>query len=461
MNKDDRFTRREVLGLLGAGAVGGSLGGPHRARAGKRPPNVVFILSDNHRWDAWGGAGHPFVQTPHLDRLAREGLVFANAFCTTPLCSPARASFLTGRYAWQHEVWNNAERGIWRDANVTFLELLKSQADYATAFIGKWHMPGSGLPRLRGVDHFVTFVIQDGQGRYFDCPLIVDGRATASAVAYLPEELTNRSIAFIREHRDEPFFVYLSHKAVHPPWSPAPDQRDLYADAEIVLPAGANSWTGFTNGEIWGGFDRPIENAIRSYMATVTSMDREIGRLLAALDDLSLLDRTVVVYTSDNGLLFGEHKHVELRWPFEEAIRLPFMLRAPGLVVKPGRRAEQMALNIDVGPTMLDIAGVEIPSSMQGMSLLPAIRSGAAPGRSAWLVENHKEFPYNAPSYRGVRTEHYLYVEYEGRFEPTLHDVVRDPKQMRNLIGTAEGKRVRPKLERLLTRLKQGHRFDG
>jgi arylsulfatase A-like enzyme len=463
-DREKHLTRRQVLasaaaaGLSAAGMAAKPAKGAPRP---DRPPSIVFVLSDNHRWDAMGFTGHPFVRTPHLDRLAREGLHFENAFCTTPLCSPARASFLTGLYAWRHGVRNHTTRSRWDDALVTFLELLKREAGYDTAFIGKWHMPGSGLPRLRGVDHLVTFTIQDGQGRYFDCPLAVDGREEASRTPYLTEELTDRALAFVRERRDRPFCVYLSHKAVHHPWKPAPRDAGIYADAPVALPAGANSWTGFTNGEIWGGFERPIENAIRAYMETVTSMDREIGRLLDGLEALGLADDTVFVYTSDNGFLFGEHKHVELRWPFEEAIRIPLLVRAPALVAGAGRRAPQMALNIDVAPTLLALAGVPVPEAMQGASLLPVLRDPRAPGRRAWLVENTREFPYNAPSYQGVRTERYLYVEYEGRFQPSLHDVVRDPRQQRDVMGTPEGERALPELRALLAALRRGERFDG
>jgi N-acetylglucosamine-6-sulfatase len=169
----------------------------------------------------------------------------------------------------------------------------------------------------------------------------------------------------------------------------------------------------------------------------------------------------VVLYASDNGFLFGEHKRVELRWPFEEAIRIPFLLRYPRLVRAPGRRAGQMALNIDVAPTLLELANVPVPAFMQGLSLLPCLRDPSAPGRRAWLVEGYKEFPYRVPTYQGVRTERYLYVEYESGLAPTLHDVVDDPKQSVDLIGTARGDELLPELQRMLAALRRGERLDA
>jgi len=449
-----------LRGLAAAGALlGARVHGGERSPA-PRPPNVLVVLADNHRWDALGSMEHPFVRTPHLDRLGREGVHFANAFCTTPLCSPARASFLTGLYAWRHGVRNNADRAVWDDGQVTFLELLSRDAGYRTAFIGKWHMPGSGLPALRGVDHFVTFTVNDGQGRYLDCPLVVDGVPTPARRHYLGDELTERALAFIAEPSPRPFCVYLSHKAVHHPWTPAPDLADCYRDEAVPLPPGANAWTGFTNGQIWGGFDRPIPMAYRAYMETVTSLDRDVGRLLAALAEQGVLDDTIVVYASDNGFLFGEHGRVELRWPFEEVLRIPLLVRAPRVVRGPGRRPAQMALNLDLAPTLLELAGVPAPAHLQGRSLVPVLRDPEAPGRRAWLVENDAEFPYRVPGYRGVRTERYLYVEYEGGAPPTLHDLAHDPRQMHDLAATAAGVRIAAELRPLLAALRRGERLD-
>ena len=169
----------------------------------------------------------------------------------------------------------------------------------------------------------------------------------------------------------------------------------------------------------------------------------------------------MLIYASDNGFLFGEHGRVELRWPFEEVLRIPLLLRAPGRVSRPGRRVEQMALNIDLAPTLLELAGVPAPAAVQGASLVPLLRDPGAPGRSAFLVEYYKGFPYRAPSYQGVRTEQHLYVEYAGRFPPTLHDVARDPQQHEELMGTPAGERLAPGLREKLDALRRGARFDA
>jgi N-acetylglucosamine-6-sulfatase len=447
------LTRRALL----AGAAGLALGPAASRRlraAATAPPSFVFVLSDNHRADALGAAGHPWVETPALDRLAAEGLRFENAFCTTPLCSPARAGFLTGLHAHRHGVWNNAERSRWDETHTTFLERLKAGAGHATAFIGKWHMPASGLPRLRGVDHFVTFTVQHGQGRYRNCPLVVDGRPEASRRAYVTEELTDRALAFVEAHRRQPFALVLSHKAVHHPWRPAPRDEGRYAHAPVTLPPEASTWAGLTDGNLFGGVTQPLADAYRTYMETLTSLDRDVGRLLDALDALGLAGRTVVVYASDNGFLFGEHRRTELRWPLEEVLRIPLLIRAPAHVRDPGGRRAQMALNLDLGPTLLELAGLAPPPDLDGRSLVPCLRDPQAPGRDAWLLEHAREFPYPVPGYRGVRTRRHLYVEYEGRFAPTLHDLARDPRQTRNLIGTPEGDRLRPELARRLARLR-------
>ena len=407
-------------------------------------PNILFILSDDHRWDFLGSAGHPYVQTPSLDRLAGEGIRFENAFVTTSLCSPSRASFLTGQYAHTHGVKNNMTP--WRDSNVTFLEILK-QAGYDTAFIGKWHMPGK-LPELRGVDTFITFTVQGGQGQYWKCPLIVNGQETPSRKPYITEELTEYAIEYLEKPRKNPFCLFLSHKAVHHAWLPPPDLKSMYEDLEPPFPKEADAWVTSTRGNIWGGTFGTLAYHFKNYCRCVVALDREIGRLLDKLKDLGLEKNTLVVYAGDNGYFWGEHRVVDKRWAYEESIRIPFIVRFPGMVPDPGRVAPQMVLNIDLAPTLLQAAGLPVAESMEGQSLLPVLESGSVPGRNAWLYEYFKDFPYNVPPINAVRTATHMYMEYQGGRPPELYDIVNDPRQRQNLIGT-------PDFEQLLTEMKE------
>jgi N-acetylglucosamine-6-sulfatase len=416
---------------------------------------VVFILSDDHRWDFLSCAGHPFVETPHLDRLADQGVRFTNAFVTTSLCSPSRASFLTGMYAHTHGVRNNLTP--WNDANVTFLELLKA-VGYDTAFIGKWHMPGR-LPRLRGVDHFVTFTAQGGQGQYWDCPLIVDGAPEPSRRPYITEELTDRALVFVERRRRNPFCLFLSHKAVHHEFSPPRDLALLYEGRKPPLPREADPWVTSTRGAIWAGTLGHLRTLYLNYARVVVALDREIGRLLRRLEELGMAQDTVIVYAGDNGYFFGEHRLVDKRWAYEEAIRIPLIVRCPGLIPDPGRQAPQMVLNIDLAPTLLELAGAAPHRVMEGESFLPILRSAAAPGRRAWLYEYFKDFPYNAPETRAVRTDRHVYMEFMGRRTPEMYDVLQDPRQRNNLMGTPQGARLLPQLKGMLEALKRGDRL--
>lgn len=448
------LTRRQALKTLGAVGAASLVGAPRARRAGAEPspakrPNVVFILSDDHRWDYLSCMGHPFIHTPNMDRLAAEGVLFENSFITTSLCSPSRACFLTGQYASRHGVRNNLT--VWRDENVTVLELLKARG-YDTAFIGKWHMPGR-MPNLRGVDQFITFTVQGGQGRYFDCPLIVDGVETPARHPYITTDLTNYAIEFIDRPRDAPFCVYLAHKAVHHQFLPPSDLKDLYADQEIAWPAEADEWVGSTHGNIYAGTLGPLTPKVRNYCAAIVALDREIGRIITHLEERGMLDDTVFVYTTDNGYFWGEHRLVDKRWPYEESIRVPLIVRYPGLIRDPGRRAPQMTLNIDAAPTLLELAGAPVPDTMQGQSYAPILAAPHVEGRAAWLYEYFQEFPYNVPEHFAVRTPTHLYAEYKGRRPPELFDVVADPRELHNLMGTPQGDTLQPDLQRQLHEL--------
>ncbi len=458
-----RFTL--LLVTAAAGWTGTALAGTGGEAADRVPerPNILFILSDNLRWDCTGYMHHPFIKTPALDRLAEEGIVFENAFNTTSLCSPSRASILTGTYAHTHGVLNN--HTPWTGQKPTFFEYLK-KAGYDTAFIGKWHMPGEGLPEMPWLDLFVSYTYREGQGSYFNCPLIVNGSPEPSRRAYITEEVTRRAIEFMEQRsaaagrRRRPFCLYLSHRTAHPRFCAPEGIAGMYADVPVSLPKGVDSWFSRTNGNVFQGIMMgAYENQYRKYCEVITAMDRDIQVLLDRVDELGLRENTIIVFTADNGMMWGEHRRHGIKYPYEESIRLPLVVRCPWRVRDPGHRRAQMVLNIDFAPTFLDVAGVPVPEEMEGRSFLPNLEDGGAPGRRAWLLEYWKYFPENFPSYSGVRTESLKYIEYEKTLEPELFDLKADPGEQHNLWGTPEGEKRLPEMKDLLEAVKSGNRL--
>jgi len=460
---DTSITRRDALKLMGttaalAGASGMGLTENLFAQTTKGP-NVLFILTDDHRWDILGAMGHPFIQTPNMDRLADEGVLFENAFVTTSLCSPSRASFLTGQYASVHGVVNNFSR--WDPAtNITYMQHFK-EAGYATAFIGKWHMPGTGdgLPELPGVDLFVSFTRKDGQGDYWNCPIYKNYElVTEERNPYITTDMTDYAIDFVKEERTEPFCMYLSHKAVHHDWKPPEHLKGKYADADLsfLAPEGDKYNTMTGNNFLEGGMD-DMHTRYRNYCECLESVDEEIGRLLAVLEETGQLDNTIIVYAGDNGYLFGEHRLIAKHYPYEESIRIPYIVRAPGIVNDPGRKADQMVLNLDLAPSLLELAGIPIPDSVQGESFAPILRSASAEGRESFVYELFRDFPFGGrvPPHKAVRTNTHKYIEWELCREPELYDLVNDPREMNNLIGTDEGNLLEPELAAELESLRQ------
>jgi N-acetylglucosamine-6-sulfatase len=429
-----------------------------RLWAGEKKPNILFILTDDHRYDAFSCMGHPVVKTPNLDRIAREGALFRNTFVTTSLCSPSRASFLTGQYAHTHGVVTN--HTMWNDRNVTFLELVK-KAGYDTAFIGKWHMPGNRLPQLRGVDEFITFTKEGGQGVYYDCPLIINGIETPRPGKYITNDLTDFALRFIEKKRKNPFCLYLSHKAVHFGFRPPEHLKTLYEGQDLHLPPESDTWATLTNNNIFVGAPLPMHMLYRNYLRVVASVDEQVGRLLGLLERMGELDNTVIVYAGDNGHLFGEHGLYDKRNAYEESMRIPLLIRYPKLVGRTGPR-DQMVLNIDLAPTLLEIIGAEIPSFMQGRSMAPFLKNPSLEGRDAFLYEHFPVFPIPIPGITAVRTKDFKYIRYQkGTWRDQLFDLRNDPRELHNIIGTKAGKEALPDLQKRLEQLKEetGYRF--
>jgi len=440
----------------------------------RRRPNIVFVLVDDMRWDEVRAAGHPFIETPNMDRLAHEGALFLNAFATTPLCSPSRACFLTGQYAHTNGIIDNTARP---SHQLPVFPRDLQQAGYLTAFFGKWHMGNDDSPRP-GFNHWVAM---RGQGEALDPQLNVDGERVRAS-GYVTDLLTDYAERFIARAANQPFLVYLAHKAIHPNVL----QRD---DGRVVTLAGQPG--GFVAAERHRGryagramprranalkppLGKPAllrqigalpplgretattDEEIRGRLEMLLAVDDSLGRLLAALEKSGTLDNTVVVLTSDHGYFYGEHGlSEERRLAYEEAIRIPFLVRYPPSV-RAGTTPREMVLSVDAAPTLLELAGLTPPASIQGRSLVPIFANTVSEWRSSFLVEYFSDtvFPrIRNMGYVAVRTTRHKYIQYQELENMNeLYDLEADPYEERNLAGAPE---ERPLLERMQSELQR------
>jgi N-acetylglucosamine-6-sulfatase len=417
------------------------------ARAGEAPRNVVFILSDDHRYDAMSFVGHPFVQTPHMDRMARGGAHVRNAFVTTALCSPSRASILTGTYAHRHGVVDNftpIPPGL-----PNFGQYMQA-ARYQTAYVGKWHIGDQSDDPQPGFDYWVSF---RGQGNYLptaQTTLNVNGRRVPQR-GYITDELTDYAMEWLgTTTRDTPFLLYLSHKGVHADFVPAERHKGSYGASTVTPPATMRpeaavegNWPTWVRNQrnSWHGVDFPYHSTLdvaeyyRRYLETLRSVDDSIGRVLDWLDAQGLLESTLVVYMGDNGFAFGEHGLIDKRTAFEWSMRVPMLVHCPALV-KPGTVVDRMVANIDVAPTLLEAAGLQRPAHMDGASALPLLRGEQTPWRDTLLYEYYWEYSFpQTPTQFALRGDRFKYVFTHGVWDiDMLFDLQADPHEVRNLI---------------------------
>jgi N-acetylglucosamine-6-sulfatase len=412
--------------------------------AGAAPRNVVLVLVDDLRFDAAGFMGHPWLETPNLDALAKRGVHLRNAFVTTALCSPSRASILTGQYAHRHRVVDNNSPV---PAGTTYFPQHLQRAGYDTAFIGKWHMGAESDAPQPGFDRWVSF---RGQGTYLPSKngLNVDGRAVPQR-GYITDELTDYALDWLRERRaDRPFFLYLSHKAVHSDFVPAERHRGRYANRPFTPPASMadrpenyagkpmwvrnqrNSWHG-VDFAYHGSLD--IADYYRRYAETLLAVDESVGRIESFLRERGLLESTIVMFMGDNGFAFGEHGLIDKRTAYEESMRVPLVMAGGGLPA--ARSVDAVVANIDIAPTVLEAAGL-VPPTMDGRSFLPLARGESPPWRDTLLYEYYWErnFPHT-PTVHALRDAQYKYIRYQGLWDTDeLYDLRADPREMRNLI---------------------------
>ncbi len=439
-------------------------------------PNIIFILLDDQRWDDLGCYGHPVVKTPNIDRIAKEGARFTQAFVTTPLCSPSRASFLTGQYTHHHGVIDNTAHDALSHQLVTFPRLLHD-AGYETGFVGKWHMGLDDNVRP-GIDYWVSV---KGQGQYLDPELNVNGTRKVIP-GYVTDIFSDYAMEFLQKKHDKPYLLYIAHKAVHPDlqqaadgtlsdpsagkFIPAERHKNLYAGAPVPhrpnyglsptdKPALARKIGNLPPLTAATGTD---DETVRNRWRVTQSAEEGVGRIFKFLEDSGQLDNTLIIFTSDEGYFYGEHGlSVERRLAYEESALIPLIMRWPKMI-KAGTTIPQMALNIDIAPTLLEIGGVPVPKNMDGRSLVPLLQGKKVPWRDSFLVEywSDKVFPRMLKmGYQCVRTDRWKlihYVDLTGMDE--LYDLKSDPWELTNVISAASSKKavatLQPKLQQLL-----------
>ncbi len=409
--------------------------------------NVIFILSDDHRYDALGFLkAQPWLKTPQLDRFASEGAYFKNAFVTTSLCSPSRASILTGVYAHRHRIVDNNTP---IPQGTVFFPSYLQKTGYKTAFFGKWHMGAETDEPKPGFDQWVSF---RGQGTYLPNPngLNVNGKKVPQK-GYITDELTDYALDWLHTlPKEQPYFLYLSHKAVHAEFQPAKRHEGMYKDGRFVYPPTMNA-----SGEMaqhrpmwvqnqrnsWHGVDYSYHSTLdiadyyKRYAETLMAVDESVGRVFDTLKQRGELDSTLVIYMGDNGFAFGEHGLIDKRTAYEESMRVPLLARCPELFPG-GRTVKEVVAGIDIMPTVLDAAGAAAPKGLDGMSWLPLVRNQPVNWRKELLYEYYWErnFP-QTPTIHALRGDRYKFIRYQGIWDiDELYDLQEDPLESRNLI---------------------------
>lgn len=457
-------------------------------------PNILFIMTDDHASHAISAYGSVINETPNLDRLAAEGMLFKNCFVTNSICAPCRAVILSGRHSHLNGVVQN---GIPFDQSQVTIPKLFQAAGYQTAMIGKWHLQTDPV----GFDHWEVLY---GQGPYYNPPMKTpEGRIEYTG--YTTDIVTDIGLQWLSDGRDpdRPFLLMLQHKAPHRNWQPGPDHLNMYDDVEIPEPATLfDDYATRAEGartqemtierhlsrndlklvpprnltaeqlEAWSAAyddkNKAFEEAglegrervqwmyqryLKDYLRCIASVDDNIGRVLDWLDESGLAENTLVIYTSDQGFYLGDHGWYDKRWMYEESLRTPLIVRWPGQT-EAGSTTELMAQNLDFGPTMLAAAGIEIPDQMQGLSLTPILQGGQPGTWRDAIYYHYYEFPgvHAVPRHYGVRTDRYKLIHYYQLGAWELFDLEQDPDELNNVVDDPTYAAIRKQLE---TRLRE------
>jgi len=466
----------------------------------RRPPNILLVFTDDHGAQAISAYGSRINRTPNIDRLAREGVRFANCFCTNAICAPSRAVILTGKHSHINGQLTNSHR--FDGGQQTFPKLLQ-HAGYHTAMIGKWHLRSDPT----GFDYWDILI---GQGPYYN-PTMIRGGERVKRTGYTTDIITDLAISWLKSGRDRtrPFLLMCQHKAPHRNWQPGPKYLTLYDDVTIPEPRTLfDDWSGrgrasktqemtiaehLFPGDLkleppsgltarqlaaWNAAYEPknksfrdakltgrdlvrwkYQRYVKDYLRCVASVDDNIGRLLDYLDKSGLAENTVVVYSSDQGWFLGEHGWYDKRWIYEESLRMPLLVRWPG-VSTPAAVNRDLVQNLDFGPTFLDIAGADAPGDMQGCSLVPLLRGRHPAGWREAVYYHYYEHPavHNVQRHCGVRTKRHKLAHFYRLGEWELYDLEMDPDEMKNVYDDPAYTDVVADLKAGLQRLRKEYR---
>lgn len=449
-------------------------------------PNIIMIVVDDLRWDELSVMNHPFLSTPNMDRLAHEGVLFENAYQVVSLCSPNRASILTGQYPSRHGIVDN----VARDRASHQLDLFAGelqQAGYETAHVGKWHMGNDPTPRP-GYDYWACL---PGQGRTID-PILYENDSLHTIEGYVTDILTERCVSFIEKKREKPFFLYLGHKAIHPDtkqlnsgavdlssesrFIPAPRHAGIYKDAvfnrrknaitdysninlsSVIGQALANKHSPEIESEFGDKLDHfTSEKTIRDRSEMILAVDEGLGEILKALEKMNILDNTFILITSDNGYFYGEHGlSLERRLPYEESVRNPLLIRYPPLV-KANSRIKEFVLSIDYAPTVIELAGASVKSHIQGRSIISLLKGKTEAWRKSFMMEYYSyenPFPWLIDTdYKALRNERYKYIHwYRHENKDELYDLIDDPYELNNLYKNENMQKIVKEMQRELAK---------
>ena len=460
-------------------------------------PNILFIFTDDHATQAISAYGSKINQTPNIDRIAKEGMLFQNSFCTNSICAPSRAVILTGKFSHLNGILDNRQR--FDSTQQTFPKLLQ-KAGYETAMIGKWHLK----TQPTGFDYWKVL---PGQGHYYN-PDFRTPEGRIQTEGYVTDIVTDFSLDWLKNGRDpnKPFLLMSQHKAPHRVWAPGPDHLDMYADTQIPEPNTlfddyATRASGAKNQEMeidrhmdmwydlfvrqdsansppnrrnaarrnynrmtaeqraaWDAAFDPENEAfmaanlsgeelvrwkyqryLKNYLRCIASVDDNIGRILDYLEESGLAENTIVVYSSDQGFYLGEHGWFDKRWMYEESLKMPLIVRWPGKVT-PGSVNTDLVQNVDYAETFLEAAGVSIPQDMQGESLVPLLTGNTPDDWRNSIYYQYFEFPgaHSVPKHRGVRTQRHKLIHYYELDEWELFDLQEDPQEMNNIYSDPE-----------------------